>query len=105
IGEKTFAMHSTEDARELRLALGHPIADIAVAADERYIAIADLDEIIVIDRQRDALATARHLASNLVCVRFTALTTLAACDAASILTLSIDVLRFVPLHTPRRSPL
>ena len=67
-------------------------------------AIADLDEIVVIDRQRDALATARHLASNLVCVRFTSLTTLAACDSASILTLSLDLLSFVPLHTPGRSP-
>ena len=31
------------------------------------------------------------------------LTTLAACDTASILTLSLDDLRFVPLHTPGRS--
>jgi eukaryotic-like serine/threonine-protein kinase len=103
IGEKTFTMHSTEDARELRLALGHAITDIAVSPDERYVAIAGLDEIIVIDRRRHALATARHTASSLVCIRFTALTTLAACDTASILTLSLDRLSFVPLHTSERS--
>jgi WD40 repeat protein len=105
IGEKTFAMHSNGHARGLRLALGRPIADIAVAADERYVAIADLDEIVVIDRERDALATARHLAGSLMCVRFTTLTTLAACETASILTLSLDRLSFVPLHTPGRGQL
>jgi eukaryotic-like serine/threonine-protein kinase len=105
IGEKTLAIHSSENARALQLALGHPIRDIAISADERYVAIADLDEIVVIDRQRDALATTRHLASNLVCIRFTALNMLAACDTASILTLSLDRLSFVPLHTPKRRQL
>jgi WD40 repeat protein len=104
INQQTFAMYSTEYPGGLRLALGHTIADIAVAADERYVAIADLDEVVVIDRRRRALATARHLASNLVCIRFTTPTTLAACDSASILTLSLDALRFVPLHTSARSP-
>jgi tRNA A-37 threonylcarbamoyl transferase component Bud32 len=104
IGEQTFAMYSTEYPNGLRLVLGHPIADIAVAADERYVAIADLDEIVVIDRKRDAIATARHVAGEWWCVRFITRTTLAACDAGSLRTLSLDVLSFVPLHTSARSP-
>jgi eukaryotic-like serine/threonine-protein kinase len=99
IGDPGFALVVRSPHSEIQLPLGRPIADIAISTDERYVAIADLDEIIVIDRKRDAIATAHRAASYLAGIRFINDNLLAACDTSAILVLSLDLLNFYPLNS------
>jgi hypothetical protein len=103
IADRGFALVTTSPPSKIELPLGRPIGDIAISRDERYVAIADLDEIVVIDRKRDAIAIAHRAASYMACVRFVSDDRLAACDTSAILTLSLDLLSFSPLNSDSKA--
>ncbi|HEY5944066.1 MAG TPA: hypothetical protein VIV40_01180, partial [Kofleriaceae bacterium] len=93
---ETFAVHSTDSSRLLRLELGHPIASLTTSRDQRYIAFSDHSEIVVIDRERNALTSVFSSSSDeLDCLRFISANTLATCGNASLAIVSIDSLSFV----------
>lgn len=94
VASRTFVMHSSRAGADLSFTLTHPISDIVPSPDERYIALANLGEIVVLDRERSAVATAHKPGSDIGCLGFTTPTNLAACDTSSILLLSIDDLKF-----------
>jgi WD40 repeat protein len=99
IDEHTLVMRSSLASRDLQLAVGRPITDIALSADERYVAVSDLDEVIVIDRLTEAIATAYNPGSDIACIRFIAGDRIAACDTSSILMLLFEKLKFIPLNS------
>jgi WD40 repeat protein len=99
-GDRTIALHSTISQSEMFLAPRHTIADIAISPTGRYVAIADLDEIIVVDRERDRIATTYRPTSDIGCLQFTAPTTILACDVSAIVSLSLEMLDFAPMGFP-----
>jgi WD40 repeat protein len=103
VADRGFALVTTSPSSKIQLPLGRPIADIAISPDERYVAIADLDEIVVIDRERDAIAIAHRAASYMACIRFVSDNHLAACDTSAILLLSLDLLSFSPLNSDSKA--
>ncbi|HEY0988317.1 MAG TPA: serine/threonine-protein kinase [Kofleriaceae bacterium] len=105
VSDRTFVLAATSSHSEIRLAFGHPIADIAISSDERYVAVAGLDEIVVLDRERDMVATVHHAGGYLACVQFISINRLAACDTSAILTLHLDRLQFFAMNTDSRTSL
>jgi hypothetical protein len=102
VSDRTFVL-AAASSHSIRLALGHPIADIAVSLDERYVAVAGLDELVVLDRGRDSLATVHHPGGYLACVQFISINELAACDTSAILTLRLDLLNFFSMNSDSRT--
>jgi WD40 repeat protein len=99
VDDRIFVFHSTNSPSATSLVLRHSISDIAISPNERYLAVADLDEIVVVDRERDRVAVAQNPTSDINCIRFADNTNLLACDASTILSLSIERLKFSPMNS------
>jgi WD40 repeat protein len=98
VDEQTIALYAEESHVIENLYFSHPISDIALSPDQRYVAFAALDEIAIVDRQQHAIASTHRSSSDINCLQFIAPSVLAACDTASVLALNLDQLNFVPLH-------
>jgi WD40 repeat protein len=97
VNDQTIALHSNQDSATIEISLTHPIKDITTSSDQRYIAIAAIDEVVVFDQYRHAIATAQRPSGDINCLQFLSASKLAACDTSAVLTLDIDRLNFVPL--------
>lgn len=94
VNENLLAIEYDGDPARMMLDLGHAVTDIAVRADEKLIAIAAVDEIILIDRERQAIASFRQPGSDFACVRFIDHARLAVCDTAAVAVLDVKVFQF-----------
>ena len=99
VDERTFVVTSYNSMRTLDFMVGHPISDITASADQRYIAIADLSDIVVIDRSRNSIATVYIRDGDITCLTFISSTQLAVCDTSAILSVSIPNLVFSPMSS------
>ncbi|HET9624638.1 MAG TPA: serine/threonine-protein kinase [Kofleriaceae bacterium] len=95
--EQTLALYNEVSHTALELAVSHPITDVAVSSDQRYVAFSALDEIVVLDRQRHALAAPHNPSSDFLCLQFLTGSQIAACDTAGVMTLDLEKLNFVDL--------
>ena len=94
--ERTFIMRERTNNRptEIRFVLSRPISALAMSNDERFVALSNSDEIVVLDRQNDTVATADRFGGGINCLQFADASTLVACGKASILHLSLTSLNF-----------
>ena len=97
VNEHTLVMRSTTSGPALELTVGHSITDIATSPDERYVAAADLSEVLIIDRYRNSIATTYVSGGDINCLQFISATSIAGCDTSAILSISISALTFSPI--------
>jgi WD40 repeat protein len=105
VSDHILVMNFARSGSRIQLSLNRPIADIAISPNERYIAAADTDEIIVIDRILDTIATIHSNTSSFTCLQFINSAEIATCDTAMILTLSISLLQFSPMYSNTKDDL
>jgi len=93
---RTFVMRVPANSRtsEIRLTLNRPISALVISSDERFVALSDSDEIVILDRQNDTMATVDRPGGGISCLQFVDDSTLVACAKASILQLSLVSLNF-----------
>jgi len=82
----------------LRLDVGRKIDALDVSPDLRYIAASVNGEIVVVDMQRNAIATLTMDSSTVQQVSFLDLTSLAFSEPAALKTLHVDHLDYVPFQ-------
>jgi WD40 repeat protein len=89
VDNQVLHVEPSEWSAPLHLDLGRWIRDVQVSPDQRYIAAVAFDEVILVDRERRAIATMNAGAGELGCVRFLDPDTLALCGQSSISTAPI----------------
>ena len=82
----------------LRLDLGRAIDALDVSPDERYVAAGINGEIVVIDLQRNAVATMTVGSPRPKHVSFLDAATLAYAEIAALKTVEVDHLEYVPFQ-------
>ena len=94
-GESTLVVGRDGGAVALRLEMGRPIDTIDVSPDRRYVAAGVNGEIVVIDMQRDAIATMTVGTPRPQTVSFVDGTSLAFSEVGALKTVAVDHLDYV----------
>jgi WD40 repeat protein len=102
-GEGTVLASRDGDSVALQLDIGKPIEALDVSPDLRYVAAGMLGEIVVIDLQRSAIAALTVGFPEAKQLSFLDPTTLEFSDTATLKTLQVDRLDYVPFQTASES--
>jgi WD40 repeat protein len=97
-GESVLVVGRDGDSIALRLDLGRAIDALDVSPDQRYVAAGVNGEIVVIDLQRNAVATMTVGSPRPKYLSFLDAATLAFSEVAALKTVEVDHLEYVPFQ-------
>jgi len=98
-GDSVLAIGRDGDSVALRLDLGRSIDALDVSPDQRYVAAGINGEIVVVDLQRNAIATMTVGSPRPKYLSFLDAATLAFSETAALKTVEVDHLDYVPFQT------
>jgi WD40 repeat protein len=98
VGDSVLVIGRNGDSIALRLDLGRAIDALDVSPDERYVAAGVNGEIVVVDLQRNAIATTAIGSPHPKQLHFLDARTLAFSEVAALKTVALDHLEYVPFQ-------
>ncbi|HEX3760138.1 MAG TPA: hypothetical protein VHW23_15585, partial [Kofleriaceae bacterium] len=104
VGESNLVIGRDGGAIALRLDVGKAIDAVDVSPDQRYVAAGINGEIVVIDLQRNAVATVTVGSPRPTYLSFLDTATLAFSEAAALKTVDVDHLEYVSFQTTSEEP-
>jgi len=97
-GDSVLVIGRDDDSIALRLDLGWALDALDISPDQRYVAAGVNGEIVVIDLQRDAIATITVGSPRPKNLSFLDTATLAFAETAALKTVEVDHLEYVPFE-------